>query len=435
MKKFLTQKLILPFGIHAVLFSGVQAADLIEVYRQAQQHDATFAAAKAQLNAAKEQIPLAQSAFGIMGNANAQGSITDTANDGKGSVGSANISVSLSKALIDKSSSIAVQKAELGYQQAELSFQQSEQRLILDTAERYFRVLRQQDNLRFSTSEKEAIERQLDLAERRFEVGLSAVTDVKEAQASYDLAVANEISAENALNNALEQLRLSIGELPSSLASIQEEAPSPLPEPNDVGEWVTLAKQNNLQLRTQALSVEGSKLDIDSARATKKPTLSALANYTQNEVDDSMGDSRQASLQLRATWNFLNGGRVDAQVRQAKANQQSAAEQMRQTENSAEQETRANFLNVTSDISRIKALKQALISTQVAAEATQAGFDAGTRTAVEVLNSLRETYRAQANYVGARYDYLLNSLRLKSSAGTIEESDIETINSWLQGAQ
>jgi len=416
----------------AALPSVTPAADLLEVYRLAQANDASYQIARYQLDAARQAAPQARSALGPQVGLSAEVGLSENNDDGRGSLRSDSVGISLTQPLYDRGARRDVQRADLTVSRAEADFSAAGQDLMLRVAERYFAVLHAQDSLQFARSEKEAIARQLDQAERRFEVGLIAVTDVKEAQAQYDLAVAREITAENTLASAREVLHLTTGEPVGELAPLREDSPLPPPVPEDIDAWVQTAQNNSLALRAARLAAREAAQVVEISRSGRYPNLDLVASYAKVDSENPFSDGEGGSLSLRLSYSLYNAGSVDSQVARALANARVADEQAELQRRRAVQQARDAYLSLLADISRAGALKQALISTQVAAEATQAGFEVGTRTAVEVLAALRNTYRAQADYLGSRYDYLLDRLRLLQAAGTLGGGDLAKIDNWLQ---
>ncbi len=322
-------------------------------------------------------------------------------------------------------------QADLRIVQADAEYASARQSLLLRSAERYFSILAARDNLEFTGSEKNAIKRQLEQAERRFEVGLIAITDVKEAQAQYDLAVAEEIAAENQLATANEAMRVLTGDYQRALLSLDDKSPLVAPTPENIEAWVGIANENNLQLRIARIDTEITKKSIALERAARLPDTSLIGSYINRHDDGLLGDSELTQIRIQVSVPLYTGGLVGSRVREANANFELARLQQDSERRSTEQQTRDAYRNVRAGISRINALKRALISTQSAAEATEAGFDVGTRTAVEVLISLRGVFRARADHAAARYNYILNSLRLRQAVGTLSVSDIEKVNSLL----
>ena len=412
--------------------SSSNAVDLRMVYERAKAFDAEFQAARFELEAAGKTVPLAKSAFLPQISLGAEAAINDAEDDGQGSFTSSILSLSISQTLFNRSSGKQIDQAKVGVRQAEAQFAAIGQTLILRVATAYFDVLRAQANLQFSQSELEAISRQREQAERRFDVGLVPITDVRAAQAQFDLAVAFEIAADNDLSTAREALLFVSGINPEILAPLAEDIPLIAPEPQNVDAWVDIAKEQNLELVIAQLSVQNSDLQIDIERADRYPevnlrgTASSLASERQFVTE---GGSTEVAIQLNLP--IYTGGAIKAQVAQAKAQALASKQQLVSQERTTTQQTRDAYRNVLASISRVQALQQALVSTRQSAEATDAGFRAGTRTSVEVLEALRDTFSARSDFVGARYDYLVNTLSLRAAAGTLSEEDLFAINRFL----
>lgn len=416
-------------------FSGAavsQSIDLKQVYEQARQYDAEFSSAQYDLEAARQRVPLARSAFRPQLNLGGEVGVTTLADDGEGPYDETALSLSLSQTLFNRSNSRLLDQAETGVMQAEAQYSALGQTLILRVATAYFDVLRAEANVEFSQSELQAISRQREQAERRFDVGLVPITDVRSAQAQYDLAVAQEIAASNQLSTAQEALLLISGLNPELLAPLADDLPLSPPEPTDIDAWVSLARQQNLELVIARLVSESTQTQVEIERAARYPTLDLVGSAgstTTEQIGRADGDAAEISLQLRLP--ILTGGRINAQVAQARALALASAEQLLAQERATIQQTRDGYRGVLASISRVRALRQALVSTQNAAEATEAGFRAGTRTSVEVLQALRDTFRARSDYAGARYDYIINTLNLKAATGTLSEEDIYALNRFL----
>ena len=408
-------------------------ADLKYVYEQARQYDAEYSAAQFDLEAARQRRPLARSAFLPQMALGGEVGISTLADDGEGPYGETALSLSLSQTLFNRANSKFLDQAEQSVVQAEAQYLALGQALILRVATAYFDVLRSEANLEFSQSELEAISRQLEQAERRFDVGLVPVTDVRSAQAQRDLAVAQEIAATNQLSTAREALLLITGENPDQLSVPGDDLPLLPPAPAKLDAWVELAMDQNLELVIARLANDGSHTQIDIERASRYPTVDLIGSAVSSTTENvSQSDADVAAIKLQLQLPLLTGGLVKAQVAQARALAKSSDEQLLAQERATVQQTRDGYLGVQATISRVRALRQALVSTQKSAEATEAGFRAGTRTSGEVLQALRDTFSAQSDYAGARYDYIINSLNLKAAAGTLSESDIDAVNKFLK---
>lgn len=411
-----------------------QAADLVEAYDRARDYDSELRSATFDYEAAKQQLPLAQSAFRPQLNAGADLGIghidTDLGHDRYRDLG---ITLSASQTLFNRANGALVDQAKLGMKLADAQFLAVEQALILRVATAYFDVLRAQADLAFSRSELEAIRRQREQAVRRFDVGLVPITDVRTAEAQYDLAVAQEIAATNQLTTAQEALRvISDTDDADSLHRLARDLPLVSPDPDDIDSWVKLALEQNLELVGARLAAENAATQIAIERGARYPTLDLVGTASSSKTtQDGRSDADVAELALQLRIPIVTGGRVNAQVAQARARADSSAEQLVAQERAATQQARDAYRGVITSISRVQALRQALVSTQKSAEATEAGFRAGTRTSIDVLQALRDVYRARSDYAGARYDYLINTLNLKAAAGTLSESDLEAVNRFL----
>ena len=419
------------------------AADLLEVYRTAQERDAEVRAAEAEFRAALQARPQARSVLlpqieGTLGYA-----YTDRDVDGGDSLDfqTRSFELSLNQTIYDHANYVALRQADLGIAQATAVRDAARQELILRVAEAYFGVLSAKDNLSFAEAEKEAIGRQLEQADRRFEVGLIAITDVKEAQAQFDLSVAEEIAAQNRLDQAREDLAVITGQYYESMSELSDRMPLVIPDPVDKNQWVETAREANLNLVAQRLGTEVAAQEIRRQRSGHYPTLGLSASYTDQEFNDlpDLGpqqgqqflDRRDTQIGVQLRVPIYTGGRVSSLTREARENFDASREQQELAERRTVQQTRSAFLSVNAGISRVRALEQALESTRASFEAAEAGFEVGTRTAVDVLLELRQVFRAERDFSEARYDYLLNTLRLKQAAGTLTQEDLVSVNTWL----
>lgn len=324
-----------------------------------------------------------------------------------------------------------LEKTDINIALSTAKINEQRQKLILRVAEAYFLVLAAEDNLRFAQAEEQAIAQQLTQTKNRLEVGLIAITDVIESQARYDVSVAQQISAENKRAINIESLRSIIGEKPALLKPLTADIELIIPQPANMQKWVDDGKHNNLSLQVAKLSYDMARKQIDIDKSDHYPYLDLSARHNYISTEGLSTDSKATSMSLTLTIPIYSGGLTSAKTRQAIL----LAEQARALRNKAYRQAveaiRKNYLGVTTSIAQVKAFKQSLISTQAAHEATQAGFEVGTRTSVDVLASLREQYRAEKNYAKARYTYVLNILKLKSAAGILSKQDVVQVNQWL----
>jgi len=316
--------------------------------------------------------------------------------------------------------------------EAEASYQAELQNLMVKTATAYFRVLGAQDNLQFSTAEKLAISRQLDQAQQRFEVGIIAITDVNEALAAYDQASANEIEAANILDNQKEALREIIGDNDVMLNRLGEQLPLLKPQPADISAWSESAESSNLSIISALNKAEISRKTIDLQRSGHLPQLDLVASYGASDVNSSFGlrgDTQSVGLQLNVP--LFEGGAVNSRTRQASYEYEAAKENLIATKRAVKRQVKEAYRGVLSNIGQVEALQAAVKSTESALEASEAGLEVGTRTMVDVLAEQKNLYRVMRDYARSRYDYLLNSIKLKQAASSLSQEDLEQINKLL----
>ena len=418
-----------------------QAGGLLDNYQLAHENDPQLRAAEATRNAQLEVRP--QSVAALLPNiaitANTDHISTETKSNFQfnpsrdESFNSHGYSLTLTQPVYRHDRIVALRQADSTVAQAEADYAAAEQDLMLRLSVAYFDLLAAQDNLEFANAEKEATARQLEQAKQRFEVGLIAITDVYEAQAQFDLTVAQAISAENVLSNAREALQEITANYEQQPQSLQADIPLITPEPADIEAWVALATKQNLVLSSAQYASDVASEEVNRLRAGHYPTLDIVASRSTSNSNSGFGsesDTDRISLQLNVP--IYSGGSVNSQTRQASYNAEAARQALIQTRRSVLRQTRDAYQGVIAELSRVKALSQAVKSSEKAMEATQAGFEVGTRTIVDVLLSQRELFRAKRDYSRSRYDYILNTLRLKQAAGSLSKSDIESVNQLMK---
>lgn len=428
------------------------SADLWRLYQSALKTDPQYQAALA--NGAAGEEAMTQARALLLPQVNASWSKTDVrsksepgtlvfggtpfpTNPSTTNSDSTSWSVSLNQQIYHHDTWLGLSIAEKQVEQARLALKAERQALAVRLAEAYFELLAAQDNLAFAQAEKASFAKQLEQIRQRFKVGLSAVTDVNEAQARFDQAVANEILAQNTLDNAREGIRQIIGEYPETLAPLKENLPLERPKPADIDAWVRMAEENNVLLLSQRLAVEIARARIQQSEAGHLPTVDLVATYSDNQTDGDNngtafangGNDRRIILQVNVP--IFSGGRTSSVVRQAQANFAKASQDLEKTRREVVRNTRSAYLGVTASVASIRALQQSLISSQSALEATQAGFEVGTRTMVDVLQATTNLFNAKRNLARQRYNYVLNVLRLKQAAGILTDEDVQFVNSWL----
>ena len=308
-----------------------------------------------------------------------------------------------------------------------------EQELILRTSRAYFEVLNRQADLEAVLADKEAIGRQLEQTKQRFEVGLIAITDVHEAQARYDRVVSDEIISRNNLDTAREALRVITGKAHQELSGLADDVPLTPPEPASIDDWVAGAEKDNLVLLAARYGLEVARQEIEVQRAAHYPTVDLVAAYAeQNTSSDTGRDLDAGSIGVELNIPLYTGGLITSRTRQATAQLVQASESLEQTRREVERQTRDAYRNVIAAIGAVEALRQTVVSNQSALDATQAGFEVGTRTIVDVLDSQRDLFRAQRDYVVARHAYVLATLGLRQAVGSLGLPDLQQANGLLR---
>ena len=436
------QKITIPALVASLLLSlPVQSETLLQVYKTALENDPAYLAAYADYQAVVESKN--QRVSPLLPNLGLSGQYEDVSQDysdlGKFDYDEYSYSLNLNQALFRYNDWVALRQANLQVAQAEANFNNARQELILRVTERYVEVLAAGDNLAFAKGEMEAIGEQLNQTKQRYEVGLSAITDVHEAQARYDQAVAQNIEAENLLANTKENLREVTGRYYEYLAPLSEKSPLVAPDPQDVNAWLEVAKERSLSLLAAEKAMQIAQEEISRNRAGHYPTLDLVASYAYRETDGGSAlapitgreiDDTRVGVQLNLP--LYEGGRVSSLTQEAAFRYQQAKDLYEQQRRATERETRSAYLNVLANISSVRAFRQALTSSKTALQATEAGYEVGTRTAVDVLNSRREVYRAERDYARSRYTYIQQTLRLRAAVGTLSEREVIAINNWLK---
>jgi len=336
-----------------------------------------------------------------------------------------------------------LKRADSQVAQAEADYQAAQQDLMERVAQRYFDVLGAQDDLEAQQVALTSVTRQLEQAEARYKIGLIAVTDVEEARASHDSTAAAVIAGKRALSSTLELLREIIGDPFDSLARPLEPFEMANPDPISEDRWVDMALKQNLSLVSSRLAADIARENVSVARGGHGPSLDLVgsagklnSNGTDTFVDGSPAggtslDQNQKSIGLQLTFPIYSGGLVSSQVRQAVYQHRAAKERLERVARQTEHDARDSYLGVLSEISRVKALRRAVESNMTALRATESGYEAGTRTAVDVLQSRQQWVQAQTDYSRSRYDYMINVIKLQQAAGILSEQSLQRINALL----
>ena len=439
-------KKLLPIliGLSLTGFSAMsQAENLLQVYQQARISNPDLRKSAADRDAAFEKINEARSPLLPQLGLGADYTYTSGFRDYKDQ--NSNVtsgSLQLTQVLFDMSKwrALTLQEKAAGIQ--DVTYQTDQQTLILNTATAYFKVLAAIDTLSYTEAQKQAIYRQLDQTTQRFNVGLVAITDVQNARSQYDAVLANEVTARNDLDNAVEELRQVTGNYYPELASLNVDG-FKTSKPQAVNALLKEAENRNLSLLQARLNQDLAREQIRQAQDGHLPTLSLSASsgisntsYSGSKTHNNPqqyqdNDAGQNQIGLNFSLPLYQGGAVTSQVKQAQYNFVGASEQLESAHRSVVQTVRSSFNNVNASISSINAYKQAVVSAQSSLDAMEAGYSVGTRTIVDVLDATTTLYNAKQQLSNARYNYLINELNIKSALGTLNEQDLVALNNTL----
>ncbi|MFN7783224.1 MAG: TolC family outer membrane protein [Lysobacterales bacterium] len=450
----------LSFALALAATGSAGAADLMQAYELARQSDPQLAAVEAQRMATGEGVVQSRSA--LLPQVSASSTFTDNSSSSSrftftedpnggivfGREGSRSESrsrdwnLNLQQSLYDHSNYTRLRASRARAEAADADYDAAVDGLALRVAQAYFTSLTAVDSLVFARADERAVKRQLDQAEQRFEVGLTAITDVHEARARYDASRAAAINAANALDDARESLAELTGQYLQNLQGLDEDFSPSMPEPADLDQWVQTALGENPVLRSRALALDAAQQDIATARSAHLPTLGLSAGrnggpswgetiLANGLVRPASGESLGTAISVNLNIPLYTGGRVQSQVRQAVYSRDANEDRLEQERRAVTRQTRNAYRAVLAGISEIEARRQALVSARSALEATEAGFEVGTRTIVDVLLSQQVLTSAQRDYSNARHNFLVNGLALKQAAGVIDVKDIAAVNRLL----
>ncbi|ENM3920921.1 outer membrane channel protein TolC [Vibrio cholerae] len=433
-------KKLLPLFVSAALgtlSSAVWAENLAEIYNQAKENDPQLLSVAAQRDAAFEAVTSSRSALLPQINLTAGYNINRSDQDPRES-DLLSAGINFSQELYQRSSWINLDTAEKKARQADSQYAAAQQGLILRVAKAYFEVLRAQDNLEFVRAEKAAVGRQLEQTKQRFEVGLSAITDVHDAQAQFDGVLADEVLAKNSLTNSYEALREITGQEYSKLAVLDTKrfAASRTTESSEA--LIEKAQQQNLSLLAARINQDVARDSISLASSGHLPSLTLDGGYNygnNNAKNTSSEEYNDFKIGVNLKVPLYTGGNTTSLTKQAEFAYVAASQDLEAAYRSVVKDVRAYNNNINASIGALRAYEQAVISAKSALEATEAGFDVGTRTIVDVLDSTRRLFDANKNLSNARYDYILSVLQLRQAIGTLSEQDVMDINAGLKAAK
>lgn len=431
-------------GFLVLLSSWSYAIDLLDVYEQALDNDPTFKNAYSTYMASAEAIPQARAALypQVSFAAQAGRNFADVTSQGfevDAIYNSNQWQITASQAIFNYQAWAQVQQAKASVKAAQATFNNAAQDLILRTAKAYLDVLFARDTLSFAEAKKRANKRQLEQANERFKVGLDAITSVYEAKAAYDQSVAEVIAAQNNQINQNENLRKLTNHVYQSLAPLRDSRiPLIRPEPDNVDEWVDTGLNQNYNLYAAKFTLLAARENINTQNAKNWPTLALQSNTLQAHNDVGGGGSvfvpsRQMGTNIAVALNFpaFQGGLVQSLTRQAQYNFQVASEMLEKVYRDVVVNSRIAFNNIIDGISKVRADRQTVVSRVNSLDSTEAQFEVGTRTMVDVTNAQQRLFEAQTQLAQDQYNLINSFLFLKYQAGTLNANDLEEVNSWL----
>ncbi len=432
--------------VYAVLIIGVtlhtplNAADLMDIYRDALEHDAQYASARAAHMAAQEKLP--QGRAGLLPTISLSGLLRrqriDTNRGPEVTIDNTSLVIIAIQPLFRMENFVVYQQSKIQVMQADAQFIIAAQDLILRVAQAYFDVLIALFDVGVEEDQKKAIGQQLKQAKGSFEAGTSTIVDTYEAQARFDLTVSRLIIARNALEVNKRKLQKITGRFPDNLARLRESDLDLFAlKYASMEDWLTVAEQNSLTIRVQQAVYEIAKKEVERARAGHYPTLDLVALYSDQEgvggaITGQGIDLTSKEIGIRLNVPIFSGFAVQSRVREALANQERVFEDMKNTRRNTALQVSQQYLNATNGTALVRALRQAVISSKSQFESTKLGQEVGVRIEVDVLNAQGLYSIARRDLARAYYNFFMSRLRLKAEAGELDEEDLRQINETLQ---
>ena len=428
-------------GIATLLPLAAGAQDLQQVYRDAKNYDAQYASARYALQAGLEKLPqgraLVLPSLNLSASTNNQRidshSHTAGVSDFVRNARSYGYALSFAQPIYRPQNVASYDQAEYQIKQAEGTFGQASQDLILRVAQAYFDVLAAHDTLALVRAQKAAISEQLAQAKRNFEVGTATIVDTHEAQARFDLAVAQEISARNDLDTKYRALQQIAGKEYGALKPLRPDVKLSPPNPDNMTTWVDLAEKQSYPVLIQEGTQAIAALEAKKQSAGHLPTLDFVASYgytgqSASQITPFASTFNSTAFGLQFGMPLYQGGAISSREREAAANLQKAVEDLENARRSSALATRQSYLAVINGIAQVSALEQALVSSQSALDSNKLGYEVGVRINIDVLNAQQQLFSTRRDLAVARYNTITNHLRLKSAAGSLREEDLEEIN-------
>lgn len=418
---------------------------LMDVYQKAQLHDPVFQSEGFQKLAVDERRTQAIAEYlpKLIGSAdytktyqNIDSSDNNVVATGDIDYNSTTYGLTLTQPIFHWDSIVGMSQSKTEIMVAEVRYLLAENDLMIRVAELYFEALAALDQLGFAKAEQVAVEKHFELASSRFDMGLVPITDLHDAKARLASIISKTIEAENYLDDALQAIEEVVGEPLEDLKILQEVINLAGPNPKGLELWTEKAMEQNLGIKLQEYSVEVASLEVDKQGAKHYPTVDLIGSYENQNTDGSLygggaeGDTSDILVVLNVP--FYEGGAVSSRVREAKHILSSARQALIKEQRAVIRQTRSAYLGVNSALKMIEALRQSVISTRLALDAKQEGFLSGIYTSLNVLDAERDLSLANIEYAKARYDYLLNSLKLKQAVGSLTATDLGQLDQWLQ---
>ena len=445
-------------AVAALAFAGVTwAADIAEIYAEAVENDPVLAGQRASNASLKVGVDIARSSLLPQVSANAGRSRGTSSvdsvdmNPASPTFGqptpdrnftSQNWGTGVNQTVLNMQTWFGYRSAKARAKQADWDLEDAAQSLITRVALAYLNVLTRQASLESTKAAEEAVRRQLEQVQQRFDVGLEAITGVLESKAAYDRAVETRIQAESDHWISFEALRTLTGVGYDEIADLKPDLPIIDPQPNDEEEWVRTAMAENYRIRSAKESLASAELQVKNQMAGRLPTISAGASYGSNSGESSIngfvlpnqGTSTSVSYRLNLSVPLFQGMRTHASIKQARLNREQARQALIAQELTVAEQVRTRFRSVVTDVVRVAARAEAIKSSEAALQATQTGYEVGTRNIVEVLQAQQQLFLTQFNYQQTRHNYVLNMLLLKESAGILNAADVAEINGHMDPA-
>jgi outer membrane protein len=347
---------------------------------------------------------------------------------------SRNYSISFTQPIYHHDRFLALAQANKKVQQAQLEVVIAHQELILRLSEAYFEVLASQDNLVFQQAQNKSLLSQLRQAQKKYAVGLIPRTDVEEAKAGYDRSLASLIQAKQLIDNAEEMLREITQNYPTKLASLTNKMPLQLPNPPNIDKWTAAASEKSLVIKSANLDAQIAQKQIHRQSSRSLPTIDLVGGHGYGRQGGRFGASKihKSDVGLEVNLPLFEGGMTISLTKEARHTHDAKLAKLESAHRAVNRETRQAYLGIVSQIGAVKALKQAVLSSDVALKSTVGGFNVGTRTGVDVVAAERILSESKRDYARSRYDYILETLKLKKAVGTLSPQDLLSIEAWLE---